>query len=339
MPGRNSQISRIYRILNLLEGAPQGLSILDLWKRINDRGEEIGKRTIYRDVEALEAAGFPLLQTEDVGDEAGRRWSLDRSNQFTKNVVLSAPELLALYLSREALTPLRETPFFRDIQSVFQKIEAKLGPAHREHLDELSSEIHFQPAPAWGLGVSPDVFETLRAACSERQCLRIEYSSVNSGDRRMRIVGPHYIYFSYSAIYLIAEDMETHTIKTFSIPRVHSAEMLEEAYEGAVSDPAGLFEHSFGIYRGTEPVSVKLEFAREVASFIKERRWHASQRVVSKQGGRIEVSLEVALTPEFTQWVLSFGAHVRVVTPLELQSQIVAAAHALIESYKEPRAA
>lgn len=47
------------------------------------------------------------------------------------------------------------------------------------------------------------------------------------------------------------------------------------------------------------------------------KKVHASQQLKVLKGGKIQLDLNVAVTPEFTQWVLGFGAGVEVIKPLE----------------------
>lgn len=141
MHGRNAQVARIYRILNLLEGTPQGLSAHEIWQRLNERGHKICKRTVYRDLEALSGAGFPLFPREQGGDEEGTRWVLERNAKINQYLVFSGQELFALCLARSALTPFKDTPLYDDLNRAFQKIEEKLGTVHREHFAELSCEM------------------------------------------------------------------------------------------------------------------------------------------------------------------------------------------------------
>ncbi len=78
MHGRNAQVARIYRILSLLEGTPQGLSASEIRQRLAERDFEVSKRTVYRDLEALSDAGFPLFPSEQCSDESATRWVLSR---------------------------------------------------------------------------------------------------------------------------------------------------------------------------------------------------------------------------------------------------------------------
>ena len=338
MAGRNSQVSRIYAVLDILEGSPQGLSVAEIATRLADRGHHASKRTIYRDLEALNAAGFPLFPepTEENSKEA--RWHLENTRKIKQYLVVSSRELVALYFSKEILTPLKDTPFYTDLEQVFLKIEDKLGTRSLEFFKELSHEIRFEPGPRWGLGLDPYTLETVRACCSEKQILEVTYSSVSSGTKKTRRLGPHYLYFAKGSLYLVAEDLEDSVIKTFGIPRMVDAKMLDEPYTGTQLDPDELFKNTFGIFRASEPSEIKILFSARVAPYVKERRWHATQRLVSRGDGTILFSLEVGTSPELVQWILGFGAEATVIAPDGLKREIVEAAIGVLRNYEKAAA-
>ena len=336
MPGRNSQVARIYAVLDILEGAPQGLTVTEIWSRLQDRGHETVKRTVYRDLEALNQAGFPTFPTEDPDtDKLAQRWRLERIARISPQLVLTSRELMALYLARGMLIPLKDTPFYRDLVSVFTKLDEKLSTKARKHFELLSSEIHFEPGPRWGLGVDPDILDTVHAACSEGQLLTFIYASVNSQTRRERRIGPHYLYFAKGSIYLVGEDLEDGTVKVFGVPRIGEARMLDDVYEGERTDPAKFFGDTLGVWRAGAPVEVRMLFSKVMAPYVKERSWHHSQRVVSREDGTAEMTLEVAVTPELVQWVLGFGADAIVVGPSELIDSVLKEVDGMAARYRE----
>ena len=51
---RGDQLAGQWRVVRAIEASPNGLTVADIAKR-----EETGTRTIYRDLEALLATGFP----------------------------------------------------------------------------------------------------------------------------------------------------------------------------------------------------------------------------------------------------------------------------------------
>ena len=334
MKGRNAQVSRFYKILNILEGAPHGLSVSDLHQRLYDRGFEVEKRTVYRDLDALKAAGFPLNEkgTDDVN---GTKWTLEKTTKVSHYLVLDSRELVALYLARGMLAPLKDTPFFADLTSAFSKIDEKLTRKGQDFLNEVSNEFYFEPGPKWGLGLNPDIVDTVRAACTERHKIKVNYSSSNSQKTTDRILGPQFLYFSKGSLYLVAEDISAAKNKIFSLPRIDQAEMLDEPYDGETVDPENYFDSAFGIYHSPNTEHIELEFSPPVAAFVSERRWHRSQRVVSCQGGKIKMHLEVGVTPELIQWILSYGPAAKVLGPESLKSQILDQIERTLHSYKD----
>jgi predicted DNA-binding transcriptional regulator YafY len=339
MSGRNSQISRIYALLNVLEGAPQGLTVAELTSRVNERGHEASKRTVYRDLEALSSAGFAVSPQGNPSDTNATRWVLERLTRIGQHFVLSSRELLALYIARGVLTPLKDTPFFQDLDATFKKIELRLGSKGCDYFTELAQEFRFEPGPRWGLGLDPDLLETVRACCAERQLLSVTYASANKQEKRSRRLGPHYLYFAQGSLYLVAEDMEEAKTKVFSVPRMSDAKMMDDAYEGKVTSPESYFDGTFGIFRGGTPVQVRLAFSPTITPFVRERRWHSSQTIVNRGDGSILLSLEVSITPELVQWVLGFGAEVNVIEPDELRSKIIFAAEGVLAQYQKRKAA
>ena len=110
--------------------------------------------------------------------------------------------------------------------------------------------------------------------------------------------------------------------------------MLDQAYSGQISDPEEYFSSSFGIYRGEKAERVRVQFGAKVAAYVRERRWHSSQRVIAKENGTIEIEIEVAQTPELVQWILGFGSQATVIEPDTLAKAIQNEARETIDQYQ-----
>ena len=98
---RNDQITRQWHLLRLLEGS-QGRSLHDLVESVPDDHPK-NSRTVRRDLEALEAVGFPLIAERRNGQT---RWRLMPGFRDIPALGFSATELTALLLSRNLLKPL-----------------------------------------------------------------------------------------------------------------------------------------------------------------------------------------------------------------------------------------
>src|SRR5690606_23300303 len=84
---RGRQVIRQLTLLRALENARRGLSVGELHALV---GEECVQRTIYRDIEQLQAAGFPL-------EEEKGRWRVMVPSEF-KATPLEASEVFTLLL-------------------------------------------------------------------------------------------------------------------------------------------------------------------------------------------------------------------------------------------------
>ena len=101
---RGDQVIRQWRLVRLLSSTKIGKSIPDL-----ERELEVTSRTVRRDLEALEQAGFPLISETRRGDVL---WRFIDGYQPESSVALTTDELMALYFSRRLLEPLNGTPMY-----------------------------------------------------------------------------------------------------------------------------------------------------------------------------------------------------------------------------------
>ena len=89
MRGRNAQLTRIFRLLQALDGAPKGFTAAELRARLEDQGHPVTQRTIYRDLLAIQDAGFPLVCSGDEVEASGQpsRYSLMKKTRLHRLVL------------------------------------------------------------------------------------------------------------------------------------------------------------------------------------------------------------------------------------------------------------
>ncbi len=77
-----------------------------------------------------------------------------------------------------------------------------------------------------------------------------------------------------------------------------------------------------GISQADKPWAVRLRFDPEVATYMRERVWHASQQWRKRRDGGVELHLQTSSRKELTRWILSWMPHVRVLAPRQLREQV-----------------
>ena len=102
-------------------------------------------RTIRRDLEALQEAGFPLF---DEVHDGKRYWTLEqRAFRRLDDTGFTLAELSALYFTRTLVECLAATPFQQDVRNAFDKLAAALTPGMRQFLDRLPLAIQAKADP------------------------------------------------------------------------------------------------------------------------------------------------------------------------------------------------
>src|SRR5436189_2233078 len=84
-------------------------------------------RTVRRDLQALEEAGFPIYDDKS-RDDGRTRWILNGQAFKGLSAGLTLSELCALYFSRSLAESLAGTPFKAEIESAFEKLTTALTP-------------------------------------------------------------------------------------------------------------------------------------------------------------------------------------------------------------------
>ena len=101
---RNAEVIRQWKILRALDAQRQGKTVDAFALQLN-----IGKRTIWRDMVALQEAGFPLTSEPD-----GRRTRWKLVNAPFKGLAelgLSTMDVCALYMARSMVNGMAGAPF------------------------------------------------------------------------------------------------------------------------------------------------------------------------------------------------------------------------------------
>jgi predicted DNA-binding transcriptional regulator YafY len=123
--------------------------------------------------------------------------------------------------------------------------------------------------------------------------------------------------------YLLALNTAAGRTETFALSRCRSLAGTGQHFSRAVAfDAKAFFKDAFGISQADQPWNVRLLFAREVATYIRERMWHPNQRMRQRRDGTLELGLQTSSRKELTRWILSWMPHVKVLAPRQLQDRV-----------------
>jgi predicted DNA-binding transcriptional regulator YafY len=314
---RGAEVVRQWNLLQTIDAARHGVTVADLAKQVG-----VTKRTIWRDLVALQEAGFPLVDEKEQGTT---RWTMSRAG--FKPLIdrgLSLTQLCALYFSRSLVEVLAGTPFHEELKGIFDQFEQALPPRMRAFLDRLPGVLKAKPGPAkrHDEARQHETIARLLDATLHHRRVAMRYHSFSSQRTKDYTVDPYRIVYAEGGLYLFAYVPEYGQVRTFATERIKTLTVLEESFEGPKEMESEAFPHSLGANTGT-PQRIELEFAARVAPYVKERRWHTSQKIAMQADGSLRMSLRVCDDWSLRSWILGFGPFVRVLSPAALAEEIL----------------
>lgn len=324
---RNAEVIRQWKILRTLDAQRHGKTVDALALQLN-----VGKRTIWRDMVALQDVGFPLMSEPD-----GRRTRWKLVNTPFKGLAdlgLSTLELCSLYMARSMVTGMAGAPFGTALTAVARQIEKSLPPALRDFLDRLPALVEAKAGAVKkpGSKTYEDHVAKLIEASADQRAASMRYFSASRGVARDYVVHPYRLVHAHGGLYLLAWVPEYGEIRTFAVERIQKLSLQQERFEIQAELAPEAFAHSLGVNRG-KPIRIVVRFQPRVASYVRERTWHASQKLVDLPDGGVRMTLQVSADAALRTWILGFGAFAKVESPSWLAEEILEQLEQAREAY------
>ncbi|MEC0242421.1 YafY family protein [Paenibacillus dokdonensis] len=300
-------ISMIYMLLN-----HEVLSASVLAEKYN-----VSQRTIYRDIDAICAAGIPVVSYQGVNGGYGimEEYKMDKS-------------LLGSHDVSSIVTLLRSMSAIFEDEKAEETIH-KLQTVHKE------SRSH---AMSLDIGSWRPYNETLRMikdAIASQLVLQFEYVSAK-GERVKRYVEPVNLQYKYDTWYLYAYCRLRNGYREFKLPRMISLLVTGEHFQHHQHEPkpAKTYARKTNSEDGDRNIVLKFSsdcMARALDFFVGvERRFN--------EDGSLDIYLRNQNLNEL-KWlmpiILSFGDGAEVLEPLELRIEIKIMLQKTIEKYRE----
>lgn len=333
---RNEQLIRQHKLLQLLEYSRFGRTLDELrGDLVADLGlSNLHERTVRRDVEALQAAGFDI-QNDTV--ERGKVYKLGPNNTGVHEIGISATELIALSIGRELIYPLIGTQYWRGIESFWNKVQESVPNGVYDHYSRYRKTLHVFGSPQKSYEKQEGMLKTVHRAILEHRVVEIEYESVGKPVTTRR-VEPYGLAVYQSSIYVVAAAPEVEDpadrLRHWKLDRFRHATALDEYFK---PDPnVDLSEHlgkSIGIFSGEEATLVKIKLGQRAAAWVREDPWHPEQKLDVDEVGSALLTVPVSHPREVLPKVLSLGADAEVLEPISFREAVAESVQEMAAAY------
>jgi predicted DNA-binding transcriptional regulator YafY len=303
--------------LRRLEGS-NGLTLEALVQSVPDDYPK-NARTVRRDLEALEAVGFPLLTERHNGQT---RWRLIEGFRNIPALGFSATELMALTFSRKLMRPLEGTEIQSALNSALNKVASALPPQGHEYVRALDNLFSIGLGPHKNYQQYRNTVDLITQAIDKTRTAQMRYFSASRNSTNRREVDPYRLWYAIGGLYLIAYCHLRKDVRLFAVERIRSITLTDHPYQMPLGfDVEEYVQDALMVMRGRR-IEVDLLFSKTAAAWVKDKLWHSSQEAFLMKDGRLRMTLKVADSDELVGWILSFGSQVRVVRPEGLRERV-----------------
>lgn len=258
---------------------------------------EVSRRTIYRDLDALSAAGIPVYAKKGQGGgiRLMEQFRLDRSwfSEDEQEQILTALQSL-------------NTVGVADKNRLLSQLSGLFGKKTVEWL-----EVDFD---SWGAeSKEKEFFDTCKQAILRYRLLSFDYFN-SSGNKMDRTVEPLKLCFKGGSWYLSGYCRIRQDFRLFRLSRIYDLKMKDETFIPR-EQPAKKKEEPMG-----EKVSMKIEFAKEAAYQVMD--FFAPEQIEVLPDKTLLVNTAFPQGRWITCFLLSFGSQARVLEPEWLKQHL-----------------
>jgi len=257
---------------------------------------EISTRTIYRDIDALSAAGIPILMKK------GKNGGISLLPEFTLNkTVLTEAEKINILLALKATNSLG----ISETDTALNKLSSLFGKLNTEWV-----EVDFS---SWSNPIEePEIFNKIKEAVIYKQVIRFLYAN-SKGESISRDVEPLKLCFKSGAWYLYGYCLVRKDYRFFKLSRIKSLKVLINTFDR--SAPANIFVQK--PWHG-EYITLKLKLPEEMSFRVYDEFKNFNQL----DDGSFIVEINMPKGDWIYNYIFSFRENCEVLEPFEIRNGV-----------------
>ena len=319
MAKENSQKIKLLKLMELLrqetdEQHPMAATVV--CQKLNDMEVACDRRTLTRDIQALNDYGYEVMTTMISHEKA----------YYVEDRSFSVPELKILIDAVQAASFVTD----KKTAELIQKI-ANLGGSHSADILQsnmvcFNTRKHHNESIYYNVAYLEDAIEQNKKVIFRYYDLDVNGQKVYRRDGHHYVVEPIGLVFNEDNYYLMVYSARHDNTANYRIDRMDSVEIVEEdickkALELRQS-VAGYTEQAFKMYGG-QPVQITLQFSNKLIGAVYDR-FGEGTKMIPIGDEDCAATVMVQISPTFWGWIFQFGKLMRIISP-----------DGIIEQYKE----
>ena len=324
---KSQQAKRIVFMLKLLLNGHK-LSASEMHNLIERQFGEISLRSVQRDLRVL-LESEETIETYNEGKTI--IYQIPRMTRPGAPVNIGGTDLLSFHILKAHLKSFKGTIIEENAKDLETKLE-ELAPSNAYASDSLYWNKNIGQ---YDYSAYDKILRQIMYYIAENRWVKIAYkhlSNLEDSEEHICMFKSIFTYFGY--LYVAAFDTKYNKYIVFAIHRIEQIEQYDEVPRSRVPkfNYEKFIQHRFGVYSG-KPKRVELKISAEYAHYFKGRFWHDSQVLKDNPDGSLTIIFKVPLVPDFISWIFSWGDIIEIVSPKNLQKEIINKAHDVLKIY------
>lgn len=282
---------------------------------------EVSVRTIYRDIEALEQAGIPIVTHTGIngGISIIDSYKIDQK-LFTNQ------DITTLLMSIYSLSSSVED---RQLSYTLEKIKALIPKTERSAVELISKQLYIDMTPWANNPYVARSMEVIRIGLEESRLLQFTYGN-RENIQSERVVEPHQLVLKENHWYLKAYCTSREDFRTFKLSRIRNPHLLEipfipRSFDNGMDD--------FKQWQHEKMIMIKLIANEKIRERVLE--YCPEENIVDLENGQMEVNLPFVESDRGYGVLMSMGTGAKVLEPLHVREELIRRMKCTLESYRE----
>lgn len=303
-----NRIERLFAILLKLQSQGR-IQAAELAKAFT-----ISRRTVYRDIAALNEMGVPIVSLPGEGYEL-------MPGYYLPPLVFSEDEAAALVLGAHLLQQHTSGRLPSAATAALEKLMIALPDRSIKKVNALRQVTTFG-GPDVRFDLDDHLLNDINQAIQENRLFEIVYHSYSKNEQTVRQIEAESLHYDSGQWYVNAYCRMREDWRAFRFNRIKSWRLFAEPF---IPRPRPQEDH--------EPqIEIQLLFSREIVRWVHERQHYSfiEERPVDEG---VEMRYAVKRIDEMLSWVMSWGSQVKVMEPKELVRMIEGELMRLVRLY------
>lgn len=294
---------------------------------------EVSVRTIYRDVEALSAAGVPVYG--DAGHDGGYQLL---GGYRTRLTGLTGPEAETLFLSGLP-GPAAELGLGNVLAAATLKLRAALPASLRESADRLSERFYLD-APGWyRTSADTEFLPMVASAVWERQVIRMRYRRWKEPTEVERTIEPHGLVLKAGTWYVAARC--DRSFRTYRVDQITDAQASGESFAPAPDFELETYWHGYlagfheRLHTGHALIAISPGGAQRMRGLLPAAVVTAVLETGTvRPDGWIQATVPIESPSQALADFLRLGPDLEVLEPADLRERLIGTCRAMVALYR-----